>query len=82
MVSSVAEAVDTLAMQVGQTVQWRQCLTQARERGASVFLELGPGNAMTKIAQELFPECEVRSIDEFKSLTGALAWLERRTAAI
>lgn len=76
-VLSAADAAATLAAQIARTVDWRQCLTQARERGATVLLELGPGSALARIARELYPDCAVRSLDEFRSLDGARAWVER-----
>ena len=77
VVRDAAGAAATLGAQVAGTVQWQQCLTEAVERGATVLLELGPGNALVKMARELYPDCEARSLDEFKSLDGALSWVER-----
>ncbi len=77
LVRNATEAIETLAAQVAQTVQWHQCMTQAVERGAKVMLDLGPGNALARLARELYPDCRVRSVDEFKSLDGLIVWIER-----
>lgn len=77
VVRSAGDAVRALSVQIARTINWRQCLTQAVEMGAKVFLELGPGSALTRIVREALPNCAVRSLDEFKSLTGGLAWVQR-----
>lgn len=76
-VRSAAEAAATLAAQIARPVAWQSCLTEARERGVTVLLELGPGSALTRIARELYPDCAARSLDEFGTLPGAVAWVER-----
>ncbi len=76
-VHGVEDAIATLAAQIARTIEWRGCMRQALERGARVFLELGPGSALTRIARELHPDCAARALDEFRSLDGVLAWVER-----
>ncbi len=65
-----------LVMQLSNPLQWECCLLTARERGATCFLELGPGNAMAQIARELLPDVPVRSIADFRSLEGAATWVQ------
>ena len=77
LIRNPAEAVETLAAQISQTVNWYQCMTQAVERGARVMLDLGPGTALVRIARELYPDCKVRSVDEFKSLDAVVDWVKR-----
>jgi [acyl-carrier-protein] S-malonyltransferase len=75
-------AVHTLSLQLAQTIEWAQVMRQAFERGARVFLQLGPGNALARMVAPAYPCCEVRAVEEFQSLEGAAAWvrsaLERR----
>lgn len=75
-------AVHTLSAQLAQTIEWAQVMRQAFERGARVFLQLGPGNALARMVAPAYPCCEVRAVEEFQSLEGAAAWvrsaLERR----
>lgn len=78
-VMAADKAAFTLAAQIAQTIQWQACMTQATERGATVLLELGPGSALTRIARTLYPNCVVRSVDDFGSLDGVVAWVERAT---
>jgi [acyl-carrier-protein] S-malonyltransferase len=75
-------AVHTLSLQLAQTIEWAQVMRQAFERGARVFLQLGPGNALARMVAPAYPCCEVRAVEEFQSLEGATARvrsaLERR----
>jgi [acyl-carrier-protein] S-malonyltransferase len=77
VVRTATSAAETLASQIAQTLQWRLCIEQAMEMGVTVLLELGPGNSLTRIARDLFPGCNARSLDEFRTLDGALAWMNR-----
>ncbi|CAD0352660.1 malonate decarboxylase subunit epsilon [Xanthomonas hortorum] len=68
--------IDTLAAQIAQTLRWYDVLVQAAERGARVFLELGPGSALARMAREVLPHCEARSVDEFNSTQGVVEWVK------
>ncbi|HHA2819762.1 TPA: malonate decarboxylase subunit epsilon [Stenotrophomonas maltophilia] len=70
-----AAAVRTLSAQLAQTIEWAQVMRQAFERGARVFLQLGPGNALARMVAPSYPCCEVRAVEEFQSLDGASAWV-------
>lgn len=70
-----ATVVHTLSAQLAQTIEWAQVMRQAFERGARVFLQLGPGNALARMVALSYPCCEVRAVEEFQSLEGAAAWV-------
>ncbi|HDS0949745.1 TPA: malonate decarboxylase subunit epsilon [Stenotrophomonas maltophilia] len=70
-----ATAVHSLSAQLAQTIEWAQVMRQAFERGARVFLQLGPGNALARMVAPSYPCCEVRAVEEFQSLDGAAAWV-------
>ncbi|WP_313435314.1 malonate decarboxylase subunit epsilon [Stenotrophomonas sp.] len=70
-----AAAVHSLSAQLAQTIEWAQVMRQAFERGARVFLQLGPGNALARMVAPSYPCCEVRAVEEFQSLDGAAAWI-------
>lgn len=70
-----AAVVHTLSAQLAQTIEWSQVMRQAFERGARVFLQLGPGNALARMVAPDYPCCEVRAVEEFQSLEGAAAWV-------
>ncbi len=70
--------LDKLAAQISQTVQWADCLQGCIEGGATAFLELGPGSALSEMARSAYPEVPSRCLDDFKTLQGVRAWLSRR----
>ncbi|MBV9488815.1 MAG: acyltransferase domain-containing protein [Verrucomicrobia bacterium] len=66
-----------LASQISHTVNWAACLDACRAAGVSCALELGPGRALAAMARDALPDAQVRSIEDFRTLAGVLAWLER-----
>jgi [acyl-carrier-protein] S-malonyltransferase len=79
-VTTRLSAIDTLAAQVSATVEWAACLDMLYERGCRIFLELGPGCALSRMARaRLSGDVEARSVSEFRSLDAACAWLRRRS---
>ncbi|UYC12745.1 acyltransferase domain-containing protein [Xanthomonas sp. CFBP 8445] len=71
------DAIGALSAQLATTLDWAGTLRQAAERGVRVFLELGPGGALARIAREVLPECQARSVEEFGSLAAAAAWVRQ-----
>ncbi|WP_456617602.1 MULTISPECIES: acyltransferase domain-containing protein [unclassified Bradyrhizobium] len=76
-VVSLETGLDKLAAQISQTVQWADCLQACVEAGATGFLELGPGHALSGMAVEIGSGLPARSLDDFRSLQGVRAWLVR-----
>ncbi|MFV3074974.1 ACP S-malonyltransferase [Niveispirillum fermenti] len=69
----------SLASQLVRTVEWAACLDGLRERGCTLLLELGPGDALSRMAQSHLPGMPVRALADFRSLRGAAAWVERQS---
>lgn len=76
------DAIAALSAQLATTLDWAGTMRQAVERGARVFLELGPGGALARIARELAPQCQARSVEEFGSLAAAAAWARQAQARL
>ncbi len=74
-VLDIESGVDKLARQLSATVRWDICLDAAVERGASRFLELGPGRALAEMAASAYPTIPARSTEDFRSAAGVCAWL-------
>jgi [acyl-carrier-protein] S-malonyltransferase len=70
-------AIETLAMQLASPIEWAQCLDTLFERGCRVFLELGPGRALSKMAVDRLREVEARSVDEFGDPSAIAGWVRR-----
>ena len=74
-VVNVAAGMDKLATQISHTVLWAACLEGCVEAGASAFLELGPGQSLSEMATNAYPDIPARSLEDFRTLQGARAWL-------
>ena len=72
------QAINALGQQISNPINWLACMQTAVEMGCGVMLELGPGNALTKILQDIFPDIRVRSVEDFRSLEGVAAWVEKQ----
>jgi [acyl-carrier-protein] S-malonyltransferase len=79
-VLDVRAGLDKLAAQISHTVQWAACLEGCIEAGASAFLELGPGRALTEMIAGAYPDVPARSLVDFGTLQGVGAWLARQSA--
>ena len=71
------QAVETLSRQVAQTIEWSACMDALHERGCRVFIELGPGSTLSRMIMQRWPDVRARSLEDFRSLEGARAWLAR-----
>lgn len=79
-VESSAMAIDCLARQISEPLQWARTLDLASEMGATVYFEVGPGNTLTRMVRERLPAAQARALSEFQSVEGALNWLHSHTA--
>lgn len=73
---SVAAAGAALARQICTRLDWAACEQAIVELQPDVVLEIGPGNALTRLFNEFAPEIPARASDDFRSLDGILAWLQ------
>jgi [acyl-carrier-protein] S-malonyltransferase len=69
--------IETLAVQLARPIEWAQCLDALAERGCRVFLELGPGRALSKMAVDRLPDVEARSVEEFGDPAAIAGWVRR-----
>jgi len=74
-VIQIKTGLDKLAAQISQTVHWEKCLQGCIEAGATVFLELGPGRALSDMVGSTYLDIPTRSLDHFKTLQGVRTWL-------
>jgi [acyl-carrier-protein] S-malonyltransferase len=71
-------AEEHLSRQLAQTIQWSACMDAAVEAGITVALELGPGASLSRMFRSRHPDLPCRSVSEFRSIDGIVAWLERQ----
>ncbi|MCZ8016161.1 MAG: acyltransferase domain-containing protein [Limnobacter sp.] len=74
-VETQAHAVDCLARQISEPLQWARTLDLSSEMGATTYFEVGPGNTLTRMVRERFPNVPARALSEFQTFEGALHWL-------
>ncbi|MBE0600007.1 MAG: malonate decarboxylase subunit epsilon [Burkholderiaceae bacterium] len=78
VVRTRVQAISALSQQISNPINWMACMQTAVEMGCGVILELGPGNALAKMLQDVFPELKVRSVEDFRTLEGVAAWVEKQ----
>ena len=76
-VMDISVGMDRLAEQISRSIQWEACLEGCVEAGATSFLELGPGRALSEMASGAYPGIPARSLEDFRTLTGVHTWLAR-----
>lgn len=72
------QAISVLSQQIAIPINWLTCMQTAVEMGCGVILELGPGNALAKMLQDVFPDIKVRSVEDFRTMEGVAAWVEKQ----
>jgi [acyl-carrier-protein] S-malonyltransferase len=70
-------AIGHLSRQLAETIVWMDCMDACAERGITAALELGPGNALSRMLSARHPGIDCRSVADFRSLEGIRQWLRR-----
>ena len=68
-------ALDALARQICSPLDWAACLEAVLEMQPDAVLEIGPGNAMSRLFAELAPAIPARACDDVRSPEGIVAWV-------
>jgi [acyl-carrier-protein] S-malonyltransferase len=76
-ITSAAQAARALALQIAQTLRWRDCMDHIYMRRVGCVLEVGPGAALARMWNQRFPEVPARSADEFRSRSAIVDWVHR-----
>lgn len=72
----VEPALDALADQISHAMDWVACLQAVRELQPDAVLEIGPGRAMARMWNAIYPDIPARSVDDFRTPVGIQKWLE------
>ena len=70
---------DLLERQVWSPVQWVASIRRAHGKGASVFVEFGPGSVLTGLVKRILPEAVTGNVADESTLRQALPLLEEGT---
>jgi [acyl-carrier-protein] S-malonyltransferase len=76
-VLDTAAGKNKLSEQISHTVEWAACLQGCVEAGASAFLELGPGSALSEMCASAYPKIPSRNLDDFRTIQGVAIWVTR-----
>ncbi len=74
-VRNLAGGLAKLAAQVSTTIDWAGCMDACRAARPARVLELGPGNALARMAGELAPGIPARSVADFRTAEGLRRWI-------
>jgi [acyl-carrier-protein] S-malonyltransferase len=77
LVRTRKDAITALTHQISQPINWMVCMQTVSEIGCTVLLELGPGNALSKMFQGNSSRVVVRSVADFRSLQGVSDWVHK-----
>lgn len=66
-----------LSAQLAQPVQWDACMAAVAERQPGCVLEIGGGQALSRMWAARHAGIPVRALDDFRSPEGAVAWVAR-----
>ena len=54
---------------------WSRCMQVAWRTGHEVFLEIGPGRALSRLLRDAYPQAVVHSVEDFTSLRATADWV-------
>ncbi len=77
MVRHQEEGIAALSSALCHPLAWRQCMQTACQSGPRVFLEIGPGRALSRLLCDAYPRAVVRAVEDFPSLRAAADWVHR-----
>lgn len=67
---------DLLSLQISSPVRWKDEIIDMKDKGYSVFIEIGPGNTLTNLIRRIYPEAEVFPVgteDDIEKAIGGLS---------
>lgn len=70
-------ALDALARQISSSMDWQACLHAIHELQPDAVLEIGPGGAMARMWNAVYPNIPARSTDDFRSTEGIKMWVDQ-----
>jgi [acyl-carrier-protein] S-malonyltransferase len=76
-INSKEEMVQWLPEQMHRTIRWDLILSRLAESNCGVLLELGAGAQLAHMALAGKSARDARSISEFRSVDGIVAWVEK-----
>lgn len=69
------QGLQILSSQIDHPLDWYTCMETIQEYQPSMIIEMGPGNALSKMINNLMPHLPCRSWDDFRHVDGLLEWV-------
>ncbi|SNT70971.1 malonate decarboxylase subunit epsilon [Psychrobacter sp. LV10R520-6] len=69
------QGLHILSSQIDHSLDWYACMENIKEYQPSMIIEIGPGNALSKMINNLMPHLPCRSWDDFRNSDGLLEWI-------
>lgn len=73
---SGAKIKEALAKQISGPILWEDCVREMWKSGACIFLQAGPGRALTGLIREIQPEAEIFAFDGNTPVDEVLRFVE------
>ena len=74
--SETAQGLEILARQIDHALDWYFCMENIEEYQPNMVIEIGPGNVLSRMVNNLLPHVPCRSWDDFRNLDGLTKWIE------
>lgn len=72
------DSVEALTHPMNHAIDWDSCLTAIQENQPDIVLEIGTGNALSKMLLKCYPHLNVRAVDDFNTFQGLELWIEKQ----
>jgi [acyl-carrier-protein] S-malonyltransferase len=72
------DAADALVRQIATPLDWSACMDSVNELQPDAILEVGPGDALSRMCTEAMPDTPARALDDFREPAAAIAWVARQ----
>lgn len=71
------QGLQILSSQIDHPLDWYACMETIQEYQPSMIIEIGPGNALSKMINNLMPHVPCRSWDDFRHIDGLREWIAK-----
>lgn len=68
--------IEHLVYQINHSLNWYTALNVLQEHQPQLIIEIGCGNALTKMIQQQMNDVSVRAIDDFSNIDNSIQWIK------
>lgn len=73
---------DRLVDQVSNSVLWTKCVSEMVAQGVDIFVEVGPGQALSKFIKKIAKDALILTVEDSESLEKTVAFLKERQGTV